>query len=174
MIPSALRLKRIRLADLRVGIRALADSPFLSGVIYLDQTEAGPEALVPFEVIQKRPVEIPPYIRAFFDRLVHPGEVLSDKCFPLLVCSIGEAVFRNVNWELVALEVIEDIENAFGIDFPAEIRLSKTDGMRFFWKPETVMKVVLNREVIVMIAGQEKHQAIGKKPRDPNGEMIEW
>ena len=50
--------ERVCLADLCVVSGARADAAGKGFSVDFHQTEAGPEALVPFEVVEKRPVEV--------------------------------------------------------------------------------------------------------------------
>lgn len=84
-------------ADLGVVSRAFANGSVLCCAVDGNEAEARPEALVPFKVVEKRPVEITFDLGAVFDSPVDGCECARQKLLPECVASVGEAVFGDIN-----------------------------------------------------------------------------
>lgn len=111
----------IRLADFRIGEGAWTDGTFLRGAIDGDEAEAEPVAIVPFEVIEERPVEIAAYVGAVCDSAVDSDEGCFDEFLAHTVLCVGETVFGDVDRFAVRLQLDERLIEALRIELPAEI-----------------------------------------------------
>lgn len=113
--------ERVCLADLRVVSGALPNVTGECFPVYLDQTEAWPEAFVPFEIVEERPVEIAANVGTVLDGAMDGGKSAREKVFPEGVASVGETVFGNINGFSVGLQFNERLIDGFRIQFPAEV-----------------------------------------------------
>ena len=114
-------LERIGFADYCVGAGARADGALLCGIVDVDEAEAEPEALVPFEIVEERPVEIPADRGAGVDSAVEGDESGGDETLAHLVRRIGDAVFEDVDRLLVGDELDHGMIEGLGVIFPAEV-----------------------------------------------------
>ena len=134
------------MTDLGVVSRAWADGSLLCRAVDFDQTETWPETLVPFEVVEERPVEIAFDLRAVLDRAVDGGEGARQKFLSQSVVSVGETVFGDVDGFVVGFEFDERLVDGLGVKFPAEI------GEALIW---VFVKTVVNDISIVVIESDE-------------------
>lgn len=119
-----LSFQAIRPTDFRVGAGARADGAGLGGVVDMDESESEPVALVPFEVIEERPIEIAADIGTGSDGAVEGGEGGRDELLTERVGSVGDAVFEDVDRFPIGDEFGHGMVERFGGVFPAEVRLS--------------------------------------------------
>lgn len=115
------RFYGIVFADLRVVSGARAYFSFQCFVIHFNQTKTRPEAFVPLEVVEKRPVEIAFDFGTVFDRAVDGGNRACQEFFSEGVISVSEAVFGDVDGFIVWLQFDKRVVDGLGMKFPAEI-----------------------------------------------------
>lgn len=114
-------LERIGFAGYCVSSGARADGALLRGVVDVDEAEAEPEALVPFEIVEERPVEISADRGAGIDGPVEGDESGGDEALAHLIRRIGDAVFEDVDRLLVGDELDHGMIEGLGVILPAEV-----------------------------------------------------
>ena len=110
--------------DFRIGAGARADGAGLGGVVDVDESESEPVALVPFEVVEERPIEVAADIGTGSDGAVEGGEGGRDELLTERVGSVGDAVFEDIDRFPIGDEFGHGMVERFGGVFPAEVRLS--------------------------------------------------
>ncbi len=165
-------LQSVVFADLGVEEGGFADDALLVIVVDPDEAKTRPESFVPFEVVEERPVEVAADVDAFLDSAVDPEEVIANEFETLVVKSIGQSVFGDIDREMVLLELFQNIVDAFGVEFPPEVTDRFISQMNFPRELEAVVEIVLDSEEVMRTRGQAEHVNVREKVREADHERV--
>lgn len=105
--------------------------------------------------------------------MVHPEQVVADEVEALVIESIGQSILCNIDRQLVTIEFLQDVVDAFGINLPAEVVDRFVTEMDFAGEFEAVVKVVLGGQEVVGALGETEEVFVGKEMREADHERVE-
>lgn len=153
---------RVLFAYFRIVSGARADGSLEGCSIHLDQAEAWPEAFVPLEVVEERPVEIALDVGAIFYCAVDGGKGARQEFLSERVAPIGEAVFGDVDGFSIRLQFYECLINRFRIEFPTKVRALF---IRIFVKTiiDDISSVMIETDEILFVLNCVKKPRVSSK-----------